>query len=99
MTVFEAFHTAGGVLMYGIPEFRLPKSIVQEEIDALKSAGVDIWTNMVIGKTLSLDELFDEGFDAVFIGSGRRPAELSRHPWRRGCWVSCPPTSSSPGST
>lgn len=70
VTVFEAFHTAGGVLMYGIPEFRLPKSIVQEEIDALKSAGVDIWTNMVIGKTLSLDELFDEGFDAVFIGSG-----------------------------
>ena len=70
VTVFEAFHTAGGVLMYGIPEFRLPKSIVQEEIDALKSAGVDIRTNMVIGKTLSLDELFDEGFDAVFIGSG-----------------------------
>lgn len=70
VTVFEAFHTAGGVLMYGIPEFRLPKTIVQEEIQALKAAGVDIRTNMVIGKTLSLDELFDEGFEAVFIGSG-----------------------------
>ncbi len=70
VTVFEAFHTAGGVLMYGIPEFRLPKAIVQEEIRGLKAAGVDIETNMVIGKTLSLDELFDEGFEAIFIGTG-----------------------------
>lgn len=70
VTVFEAFHTAGGVLMYGIPEFRLPKAIVQEEIRELKDAGVEIETNMVIGKTLSLDELFDEGFEAVFVGTG-----------------------------
>ncbi len=70
VTVFEAFHTAGGVLMYGIPEFRLPKTIVQHEIDALRSAGVDIQTNMVIGKVLSVDELFDQGYEAVFIGSG-----------------------------
>ena len=70
VTVFEAFHTAGGVLMYGIPEFRLPKAIVQEEIRELKAAGVGIETNMVIGKTLSLDELFDEGFEAVFVGTG-----------------------------
>ena len=70
VTVFEAFHTAGGVLMYGIPEFRLPKTIVQQEIDTLRAAGVDVQTNMVIGKVLSIDELFDEGFEAVFVGSG-----------------------------
>lgn len=70
VTVFEAFHTAGGVLMYGIPEFRLPKAIVQREIDALRDMGVKIETNMVIGKVLSVDELFEQGFEAVFIGSG-----------------------------
>lgn len=70
VTVFEAFHTAGGVLMYGIPQFRLPKEIVQREIDSLRSIGVKIETNMVIGKILSIDELFDSGFEAVFIGSG-----------------------------
>ncbi len=70
VTVFEAFHTAGGVLMYGIPEFRLPKAIVQNEIDNLKALGVEIMTNMVIGKVLSVDELLDEGYEAVFIGSG-----------------------------
>lgn len=70
VTVFEAFHTAGGVLMYGIPEFRLPKDIVQKEIAALKDAGVDIQTNMVIGKILDIDELFEQGYEAVFIGSG-----------------------------
>ncbi len=71
VTVYEAFHTAGGVLMYGIPEFRLPKEIVQREIDNLKKMGVDIKTNVIIGKTIMIDELFDEyGFDAVFIGSG-----------------------------
>lgn len=70
VTVFEAFHTAGGVLMYGIPEFRLPKAIVQQEIDTLRQAGVDIQTNMVIGKILSVDELFERGYEAVFIGSG-----------------------------
>ena len=70
MTVFEALHTAGGVLVYGIPEFRLPKAIVQKEVDNLKSLGVKIETNMVIGKVLSVDELFEAGFEAVFIGSG-----------------------------
>ncbi|MBE6626030.1 MAG: NADPH-dependent glutamate synthase [Ruminococcaceae bacterium] len=70
VTVFEALHTAGGVLVYGIPEFRLPKSIVQKEIDNLKALGVKIETNMVIGKILSVDELFDDGFEAVFIGTG-----------------------------
>lgn len=71
VTVFEALHKAGGVLVYGIPEFRLPKSIVQKEIDGLKDLGVKIDTNMVIGKTLSIDELMSEfGFEAVFIGSG-----------------------------
>ena len=70
VTVFEALHTAGGVLVYGIPEFRLPKSIVQKEIDGLKEIGVKIETNIVIGKTLTIDELFDEGFESVFIGSG-----------------------------
>ena len=70
VTVFEAFHTAGGVLVYGIPEFRLPKSIVQHEIDGLKAIGVDIETNMIIGKTVTIDELFESGYEAVFIGSG-----------------------------
>lgn len=70
VTVFEAFHTPGGVLMYGIPEFRLPKALVQKEIDSLKKLGVNIMTNMVIGKVLSLDELKEEGFEAIFIGTG-----------------------------
>ena len=70
VTVYEALHTAGGVLVYGIPEFRLPKSIVKKEIDTLKSLGVKIETNVIIGKTLTVDELFDMGFEAVFIGSG-----------------------------
>ncbi len=70
VSVFEAFHTAGGVLMYGIPQFRLPKEVVQAEIDQLKELGVEINTNMVIGKVLSVDELFDMGFEAVFVGTG-----------------------------
>ena len=70
VTVFEALHTAGGVLVYGIPEFRLPKAIVQKEIDGLKAMGVKIKTNMVIGRALSVDELLEQGFEAVFIGSG-----------------------------
>ena len=70
VTVFEALHTAGGVLVYGIPEFRLPKSIVAKEVETLKSLGVDVQTNVVIGKTLTVDELFDMGYEAVFIGSG-----------------------------
>ncbi len=70
VTVFEAFHVAGGVLVYGIPEFRLPKKIVEKEVDTLKSLGVEIQANFVIGKTLDIDELFDMGYEAVFIGSG-----------------------------
>jgi glutamate synthase (NADPH/NADH) small chain len=70
VTVFEALHTAGGVLVYGIPEFRLPKSIVAKEIQGLKDLGVTFATNVVIGKTISIDELKEEGFEAVFIGSG-----------------------------
>ncbi|MBE6857636.1 MAG: NADPH-dependent glutamate synthase, partial [Ruminococcus sp.] len=71
VTVFEALHVAGGVLSYGIPEFRLPKSIVQKEIEGLKAMGVKIQTNTIIGKTLSIDELMSEyGFESVFIGSG-----------------------------
>ncbi|MCM1226300.1 MAG: NADPH-dependent glutamate synthase [Clostridium sp.] len=70
VTIFEAFHTAGGVLMYGIPEFRLPKSIVQKEITKLKDLGVEIMQDMVIGKVLSVDEIMDMGYEAVFIGSG-----------------------------
>ena len=70
VTVFEALHTAGGVLVYGIPEVRLPKAIVQKEVDQLSALGVDVRTNMVIGKTLTVDELFEMGYEAVFIGSG-----------------------------
>lgn len=70
VTVFEALHTAGGVLVYGIPEFRLPKSIVSKEVENLSSMGVDIETNMVVGKTLTIDEIFDMVYEAVFIGSG-----------------------------
>ena len=71
VTVFEALHLAGGVLVYGIPEFRLPKSIVQKEVDGLKAMGVKVETNMVIGRVCSIDELMEEyGFEAVFIGSG-----------------------------
>ena len=70
VTVYEALHTAGGVLVYGIPEFRLPKEIVRKEIEGLKAMGVTIMTNMVIGKVLTIDELFEMGFEAVYIASG-----------------------------
>ncbi len=70
VTIFEALHLAGGVLVYGIPEFRLPKSIVKKEVETLKQYGVDVETNVVIGKTLTIDELFEDGYEAVFIGSG-----------------------------
>ena len=70
VTVFEALHTAGGVLVYGIPEFRLPKSIVKKEVDNLKALGVEIMTNVIIGKTLTVSELFDTGYEAVYIGTG-----------------------------
>ena len=70
VTMFEALHTAGGVLVYGIPEFRLPKAIVANEIEKLKAQGVEVMTNMVIGRVLTIDELFDMGYKAVFVGSG-----------------------------
>lgn len=70
VTIFEALHTAGGVLVYGIPEFRLPKAIVTKEVEGLRALGVDVETNVVIGKTLTIDELFADGYEAVFIGSG-----------------------------
>ena len=70
VTIFEAFHTAGGVLVYGIPEFRLPKAVVAHEIENLKALGVEILTDMVIGKVLSIDEIIEMGYEAVFIGSG-----------------------------
>ena len=70
VTVFEALHTAGGVLVYGIPEFRLPKAIVANEVEKLKAQGVEVMTNMVIGRVLTIDELFEMGYKAVFVGSG-----------------------------
>ncbi len=70
VTVFEALHNPGGVLVYGIPEFRLPKKIVAAEIDSLRKAGVTINTDVIIGKTITVDELFEQGFSMVFIGSG-----------------------------
>ena len=70
VTIFEAFHTAGGVLVYGIPEFRLPKALVQKEIDALVCMGVKLETNMVMGRVLTIDDLKAQGFETVFIGTG-----------------------------
>lgn len=70
VTIFEAFHKAGGVLVYGIPEFRLPKALVQKEIDALKCMGVKIETNMVMGRVLTIDELKEMGYETIFIGTG-----------------------------
>lgn len=88
VTVFEALHLAGGVLVYGIPEFRLPKDIVQKEVDNLAALGVKIETNMVIGKVLSIDELMDEyGFEAVFIGSGAGLPRFMNIPGENLCGV------------
>ena len=70
VTIFEAFHTAGGVLVYGIPEFRLPKAIVANEVGKLTAMGVDLETDMVVGKTYTIDEMFEDGYEAVFVGSG-----------------------------
>ena len=70
VTIFEALHVAGGVLVYGIPEFRLPKEIVQAEVDCIKELGVELYTDVLIGRTFTPKELFERGFDAVFIGSG-----------------------------
>jgi len=80
VTVFEALHTAGGVLSYGIPEFRLPKAIVRKEVANLEKMGVEIECNTVIGKTLSVDELLEDGYDAVFIGSGAGLPSMMRIP-------------------
>ena len=70
VTLFESLHVAGGVLMYGIPEFRLPKKVVQEEADYVKSLGVELVTDVIVGKTVTIDELFKEGYQAIFIGTG-----------------------------
>ena len=70
VTIFEALHRAGGVLVYGIPEFRLPKAIVQQEVDFVKSLGVDLKLNMIVGKTYTIDELLDSGYKSIFVGTG-----------------------------
>jgi len=80
VTIFEAFHTAGGVLVYGIPEFRLPKTIVAKEIETLKEMGVEVVTNFVVGRSSTIDELFEEGFEAVFVGSGAGLPSFMRLP-------------------
>ncbi|MGE4549704.1 MAG: NADPH-dependent glutamate synthase [Intestinibacillus sp.] len=80
VTVFEALHTAGGVLMYGIPEFRLPKEIVQKEIDTLKDLGVTFVLNFVVGRSQTIDELFADGFEAIFVGSGAGLPQFMRVP-------------------
>ena len=80
VTIFEVLHTAGGVLMYGIPEFRLPKAIVQKEIDSLKAMGVKIITNFVVGRTETIDDLFAEGYEAIFVCSGAGLPSFMRVP-------------------
>ena len=80
VTVFEVLHTAGGVLMYGIPEFRLPKAIVQKEIDTLKAKGVKFVLNFVVGRTETIDDLFAEGYEAIFVGSGAGLPNFMRVP-------------------
>ena len=87
VTVYEALHTAGGVLVYGIPEFRLPKSIVAKEVETLKKLGVKIETNVVIGRTLTVDELFEMGYEAVFIGSGAGLPNFMNIPGEALCGV------------
>ena len=87
VTIFEALHTAGGVLIYGIPEFRLPKEIVSKEIEGLKQMGVEVETNMVIGKVLSIDELFERGYKAVFVGSGAGLPQFMKIPGEGLCGV------------
>lgn len=87
VTVYEALHTAGGVLMYGIPEFRLPKALVEREISSLKELGVKIVTNAVAGKAFTVDELLEEGNDAVFIGSGAGLPNFQKIPGESLCGV------------
>jgi len=80
VVMFESLHSAGGVLMYGIPEFRMPKEIVQAEVDYIKKLGVEVNTNYTIGKIFTIDELFAKGFDAVFVGSGAGLPRFMRIP-------------------
>lgn len=87
VTIYEALHTAGGVLVYGIPEFRLPKTIVEAEIDTLKELGVEIITDVVIGRTLTIDELFGQGYEAVFIGTGAGLPNFMHIPGESLCGV------------
>ena len=87
VTIYEALHTPGGVLMYGIPEFRLPKALVQKEIDAIRALGVKIVTNAVVGRALTVDELLEEGNDAVFIGSGAGLPNFQKIPGESLCGV------------
>lgn len=87
VTIFEALHEAGGVLIYGIPEFRLPKRIVRREIEYIKKLGVEIKTNVIIGKTLTIDDLFDKGFDAIFLGTGAGLPKLLGIPGENLCGV------------
>lgn len=87
VTVFEAFHTPGGVLVYGIPEFRLPKAVVRKETDALKALGVKFEMNSVIGKIKTVDELFEDGFKAVFIGTGAGLPAFLNIPGENACGV------------
>ena len=87
VTLYEALHTPGGVLMYGIPEFRLPKALVQKEIDAIRALGVKIVTNAVVGRAMTVDELLEEGNDAVFIGSGAGLPNFQKIPGESLCGV------------
>lgn len=87
VVIFEALHEAGGVMTYGIPEFRLPKKVVRQEIDRIKRLGVEIKTNVIIGKTITMDELFEEGFSSVFIGSGAGLPKLLGIPGENLCGV------------
>ena len=87
VTVYEALHTPGGVLMYGIPEFRLPKALVQREIDSIKALGVEIVTNAVVGRCITVDELLAEGYDAVFVGSGAGLPNFQHIPGESLCGV------------
>ncbi|MFW5981663.1 MAG: NADPH-dependent glutamate synthase [Halanaerobiaceae bacterium] len=80
VTLFEALHDTGGVLRYGIPEFRLPKEIVDKEVEAIKKLGVDIQLNVIVGKTISIDELFDDDYQAIFIGTGAGLPKLMNIP-------------------
>jgi glutamate synthase (NADPH/NADH) small chain len=87
LVIFEALHEAGGVLTYGIPEFRVPKKVVKQEIEYIKKLGVEIRTNVVIGKTITVDELFEEGFDSVFLGTGAGLPKLLGIPGENLCGV------------